>query len=111
MQVLARVTTALLVTMSLLLTSGVSRADAQITKTRITDTAFVALPGNRIELRFDFDAPPPLPRSYMIENPARLVVDLWGATNGLGTKSIDIKSGQVDRVDLAEVFFRPEIGH
>ncbi|MCW8883856.1 MAG: type IV pilus secretin PilQ [Motiliproteus sp.] len=83
---------------ALVLFSGVSRAEVQI-----TDTAFVALPGNRMELRFDFNAPPPLPRSYMIEQPARVVLDLWGATNGLGTKNVDIKSGQVDSVSLAEV--------
>ncbi|MEH6625598.1 MAG: type IV pilus secretin PilQ family protein [Motiliproteus sp.] len=89
---------ALLALVALVLYSGVSRAEVQI-----TDTTFVALPGNRMELRLDFDAPPPLPRSYMIDDPARVVLDLWGATNGLGTKNVDIKSGQVDSISFAEV--------
>ncbi len=97
-QTFARLGTALLALVALMLYSNIGRAEIQI-----TDTAFVALPGNRMELRFDFDAPPPLPRSYMIENPARVVLDLMGVSNGLGTKSVDIKSGQVDSVNFAEV--------
>jgi len=84
--------------MLVLVFSSFARADVQI-----TDTSFVALPGNKMELRFDFDAPPPIPRAYMIENPARVVLDLWGVVNGLGTKSVDIKSGQLDSISFAEV--------
>lgn len=39
---------------------------------------FVALPGGKIELRFDFDSAPPSPQAYMINQPSRLVMDLWG---------------------------------
>lgn len=95
---LTRLMAAALVFTALLTVSSLSRADVQI-----IDTSFVSLPGNRIELRFDFDNPPPLPRSYMIENPARVVMDLPGVTNGLGSKHIDVKSGQLDSVSLAEV--------
>ncbi|WP_233153002.1 type IV pilus secretin PilQ [Motiliproteus sp. MSK22-1] len=92
------VLTCLVFTLSSITLSNKVQADATI-----TDTSFVALPGNKMELRIDFDAPPPIPRSYMIENPARVVLDLWGVKNGLGTKNLDIKSGQVDSVNLAEV--------
>ncbi len=94
----ARLGMALSIVMTMMLSSSVSRAEV-----RITDTTFVALPGNRMELKFEFDAPPPVPRAYMIEDPARVVLDLWGASNGLGTKSVDIKSGQVDSINFAEV--------
>lgn len=70
---------------------------------QIIDSTFVTLPGNKLELRLDFDAAPPLPRSYKIEQPARVVLDLHGASNGLNSKSIDIKTGLVDTLHLAEV--------
>ncbi|MEH6472837.1 MAG: type IV pilus secretin PilQ family protein [Halopseudomonas sp.] len=74
-----------------------------LAEVKIIDTAFVALPGNKLEVRIDFNEAPPLPRSYMIEQPARVVLDLLGTSNGLGTKSVDIKSGMVDTIHLAEV--------
>ncbi|WP_415893195.1 type IV pilus secretin PilQ [Neptuniibacter sp. PT8_73] len=63
---------------------------------------FVALPGGKVELRFDFDAAPPSPQAYMINQPARLVMDLWGVENSLGTRSLDVKTGQVDAVNFAQ---------
>lgn len=83
-----------------------SQARAEV---NITDTAFVALPGNKMEVRFDFDAAPPQPRSYQIEDPARVVLDLFDTANGLGTKNLDIKSGQVDSISFAEVKGRVRI--
>ncbi|WP_421868498.1 type IV pilus secretin PilQ [Motiliproteus sp.] len=74
-----------------------------LAEVQIIDSAFVTLPGNKLELRLDFDAAPPLPRSYKIEQPARVVLDLHGASNGLSSKSIDIKTGLVDTLHLAEV--------
>ena len=78
-------------------------AQTALAETKIIDTAFVSLPGNKVEVRIDFNDAPPLPRTYMIEHPARVVLDLLGTSNGLGTKSVDIKSGQVDTINLAEV--------
>lgn len=63
---------------------------------------FVALPGGKVELRFDFDAAPPSPQAYMINQPARLVMDLWGVENALGTRSLGVKTGQVDTVNFAQ---------
>ncbi|MEH6650294.1 MAG: type IV pilus secretin PilQ family protein [Motiliproteus sp.] len=74
-----------------------------LAEVRIIDTTFVTLPGNKLEVRFDFNEAPPLPRSYMIEQPARVVLDLIGTRNGLDSKSIEIKSGLVDTIHLAEV--------
>ena len=63
---------------------------------------FVALPGGKVELRFDFDAAPPSPQAYMINQPARLVMDLWGVENNIGSRSLDVKTGQVDSVNFAQ---------
>tara|TARA_Y100000782_G_scaffold20547_1_gene21819 strand:+ start:39302 stop:41395 length:2094 start_codon:yes stop_codon:yes gene_type:complete len=63
---------------------------------------FVALPGGKIELRFDFDSAPPAPQAYMINQPARLVMDLWGVENDLASRSLDVKTGSVDGVSFAQ---------
>lgn len=94
----------LLLTMMGLLLLSTARAEVQI-----VDTTFVSLPGNKMEVRFDFDAPPAAPRSYKIDSPARVVLDLFDTVNGLGTKSLDIKSGQVDSINIAEVKGRVRI--
>ncbi|MFT6914028.1 MAG: type IV pilus assembly protein PilQ [Motiliproteus sp.] len=87
-----------LVTLSCLLLTQTALAEIEI-----TGTTFVALPGNKLEVRIDFSAPPPVPRAYRIEQPPRVVLDLIGVSNGLNTKSIDIKNGMVDTLHLAEV--------
>jgi type IV pilus assembly protein PilQ len=66
------------------------------------DVNFVALPGGKIELRFDFDSAPPSPQAYMINQPARLVMDLWGVENDLASRSLDVKTGGVDGVSFAQ---------
>ncbi|MEH6823836.1 MAG: type IV pilus secretin PilQ [Motiliproteus sp.] len=87
-----------LVTLACLLLTQTALAEV-----KIISTAFVALPGNKLEVRIDFSDAPPPPRTYMIEKPARVVLDLLGTTNGLDTKSVDIKSGVVDNIHLAQV--------
>lgn len=89
---------------TLVLLSMPARAEVQI-----IDTAIVSLPGNKMEIRFDFDAPPETPRGYKIESPARVVLDLFDTVNGLGTKSLDIKNGIVDSINIAEVKGRVRI--
>lgn len=69
---------------------------------QLQDSSFVALPGNKLEVRLDFDQPPPSPKAYMIESPPRLVMDFWGVANDLGVRQLDIKSGQVDSLSFAQ---------
>jgi len=68
----------------------------------LKDSSFVALPGHKLEIRLDFNMPPPSPRAYVIDSPPRLVLDLAGASNDLGRRQLDIKTGQVDSLSLAE---------
>ncbi|MBS97871.1 MAG: pilus assembly protein PilQ [Oceanospirillaceae bacterium] len=69
---------------------------------QLTDTSFVALPGNRLEVKLDFDQSPPAPRAYMIDSPPRLILDFQDASNQVGARQVDIKSGQVDSINFAE---------
>jgi len=68
----------------------------------LTGANFVALPGKKVELRFDFDAPPPTPKSYQIDQPPRIVMDLWGVQSDLNQKSLDVATGVVKQVRLAQ---------
>jgi type IV pilus assembly protein PilQ len=68
----------------------------------LKDASFVSLPGSKIEVRLDFDIAPPVPKAYMIESPPRLVMDFWGAQNGMDTKTLSVKSGDVDSLHFAE---------
>jgi type IV pilus assembly protein PilQ len=63
---------------------------------------FVSLPGGRVELRFEFDSAPAEPQAYMINSPSRLVLDMWGASNGLDSRALDVKTGLVDVVNFAQ---------
>lgn len=71
-------------------------------ETLMKQVNFVALPGGGVELRFDFDAAAPEPQSYLINEPARLVMDLWDVKNDLSTRVLDVKTGQVNSVSFAQ---------
>ncbi|KEA65082.1 Type IV pilus biogenesis protein PilQ [Marinobacterium lacunae] len=88
---------AVLAALTVSFTAPVWAQDAQL-----KDSSFVALPGNKLEVRFDFDQPPPAPKAYMIDSPPRLVLDFWGVSNELGTRQMDVQSGQVDSLSFAQ---------
>ena len=70
---------------------------------KLMSSSFVALPDNKLEVRFDFDVPPSVPKSYMTNSPARLVLDMWGVENTQDNRSLDVGSGNVDNVNFAQV--------
>ncbi len=49
----------------------------------LKDIDFSQLPGERFEVRMAFDAPPPEPKGYTIEKPARIVLDFPDVVSGL----------------------------
>jgi type IV pilus assembly protein PilQ len=52
----------------------------------LQDIGFAELPGDRFEIRLDFDALPAEPAGYTIEQPARIVLDFPGVDNALPEK-------------------------
>mgnify|MGYP000097224261 CR=1 FL=1 len=86
--------------LALLMLSVASTASAELL---LKEANFVALPGKKVELRFDFDAPPPLPKSYQIDRPSRIVMDLWGVTSDLAEKNLAVATGVVKGVSFAQV--------
>ncbi|TWC16475.1 MULTISPECIES: type IV pilus secretin PilQ [unclassified Pseudomonas] len=61
-----------------------------------------ALPGGRVELKLTFDGPPPTPRGYTTEQPARIALDLPGVTNQLARKTQDLGSGNARNATVVE---------
>lgn len=70
---------------------------------KLMESSFVALPDNKLEIRFDFDVPPALPKSYMTNSPARLVLDMWGVENTQSSRLLSVESGNVDKINFAQV--------
>ncbi|WP_417583003.1 type IV pilus secretin PilQ [Nitrincola sp.] len=69
---------------------------------RLTKTEFVSLPGQGVEVRMEFDTPPAVPSSYMIDSPPRLVMDFNGVVNDIGQRNISVNTGIVDSVNFAQ---------
>lgn len=61
-----------------------------------------SLPGDRVELRLDFDGPVAEPRSYSIERPARIALDLNGVSNGLKFKNRELSAGNARQLTVLE---------
>ena len=49
----------------------------------LNEINFSQLPGERFEVRMSFDSPPPEPKGYTIEKPARIVLDFPDVVSGL----------------------------
>ncbi|WP_223511675.1 type IV pilus secretin PilQ [Pseudomonas sp. GL-R-26] len=61
-----------------------------------------ALPGDRVELKLSFDAPPPVPHGYTTDSPARIALDLPGVTSQLASKTRDLGSGNARSATVVE---------
>ena len=61
-----------------------------------------ALPGDRIELKLSFDGPPPQPKGYTTESPARIALDLPGVASQLASKNVDLGSGNARTATVVE---------
>ena len=59
----------------------------------LQDLSFATLPGGGVEVQFSFDGPAPNGRSYSIENPARITLDLDRVTNALTKRYFEINAG------------------
>jgi len=63
---------------------------------------FASLSGNRVEMRLDFNGTPPAPRSYTIDEPARITLDLFDVSSGLESKYHSLGNGNARSVTVLE---------
>jgi len=75
----------------------------------LTGIDFASLPGDGTEIKLLFDAVPPEPRSYTIEQPARIALDLHGVSNGLAEKNHPISKGNTQSVTVLEASGRTRV--
>jgi type IV pilus assembly protein PilQ len=70
---------------------------------------FSSLPGDKTEIRMDFDGMPPAPTGYTIEEPARIALDLVGVTSGLDSKYHPLGIGNARSVTVVEAGDRTRV--
>lgn len=63
---------------------------------------YSVLPGNQLEMRFELDKPIAKPRTFNIQNPARIALDLPDTRNRTGKRSISVDTGVTDSINIAE---------
>ncbi len=68
----------------------------------VKEISFSSKPGSKFEIRLDFDGPPPQPKSYTIEKPARISMDLVGVTSDLDQKKFALPYGNATGVVVLE---------
>ena len=75
----------------------------------LQDVSFSSLPGERLEVTLQFDAPPPEPTSYTIERPARIAVDLKDTNSALSARSLSLGSGNAQSMTVIETSDRTRL--
>jgi len=92
-----------LITLSLVIVLAVigGRVDAASERT-LKSVSYSVLSGEGVQLRLQFDGPPPPPKAFTIENPARISLDFPNTRNGLKKRFQDIGVGMVRSVSTAE---------
>lgn len=63
---------------------------------------YSVLPGNRLELRFELEKPVSDPRTFSIQEPARIALDLPDTRNRTGERSIAVDTGVTESINIAE---------
>ncbi len=59
---------------------------------------FANLPGDSIEIQLTFDSAPPEPTGFVLDNPARISLDLLGVSSGLAQQRFNIDSNNAQSV-------------
>lgn len=90
------------------LTAGVSLAQAQ-QATNLQSISFANIPGDNIEVRLDFDGQPPEPTGFVLDDPARVSIDLAGVRSALGQRQFAIESNNAQSVMVLETADRTRL--
>jgi len=95
---------------SMLLMAGIAFASQQLyAANALLDVSHVALPGNKQQLALTLSGPAEIPKSFTIDNPARIALDLPDTTNDLDTKRVAISAGLLRNVTTVEAGGRTRV--
>jgi type IV pilus assembly protein PilQ len=64
----------------------------------LNSIGFANLPGDSIEIQLSFDSTPPDPSGFVLDNPARISLDLVGVSSGLAQQRFNIDSNNAQSV-------------
>lgn len=64
----------------------------------LNSIGFANLPGDSIEIQLTFDSTPPDPTGFVLDNPARISLDLLGVSSGLAQQRFNIDSNNAQSV-------------
>lgn len=78
-------------------------------KVRMETIEFSQLPGDKIEIKMNFDGSPPAPTGYTIEQPARIALDLLDVSSGLSQKVHTLGGGNARTVTVVEAGDRTRV--
>ena len=78
-----------------LIVSAASLAQESVT---LDSIGFANLPGDSIEIQLTFDSEPPEPSGFVLDNPARISLDLLGVSSGLSQQRFNIDSNNAQSV-------------
>ncbi|MFT4813271.1 MAG: type IV pilus assembly protein PilQ [Paracoccaceae bacterium] len=84
--------------MLIALTFGVSSNSYAQQSITLDSIGFANLPGDSIEIQLTFDSVPPEPSSFVLDNPARISLDLDGVASGLAQQRFNIDSNNAQSV-------------
>ncbi|MEZ5490353.1 MAG: type IV pilus secretin PilQ [Gammaproteobacteria bacterium] len=65
---------------------------------RLESIGFASLAEDSVEIRLGFDGAPPQPDGFVLDNPARISIDLPGVASGLSQQRYNIESNNADSV-------------
>ena len=88
----------LLFLLAMLLSNHALAADITLLKFSVKQIA----PG-KLELKMQFDAPPPIPTAFVLKAPDRVLIDLWGVENGTAEKKFPIHQQSLRSLELVQV--------
>ncbi|MBZ2189299.1 type IV pilus secretin PilQ [Alcanivorax sp. JB21] len=77
-------------------------ASAAVNAAVLQDVSYTTLPGNRVEVRLNFDGTPPENHSYSIEKPARIALDLMDTQSGLSERNFNLGMGNARSITVVE---------
>jgi len=79
----------------LLQVTGLAQAQQSVS---LDSIGFANLPGDSIEIQLNFDSAPPEPTGFVLDNPARISLDLLGVSSGLSQQRFNIDSNNARSV-------------
>ncbi|MCJ8299468.1 MAG: type IV pilus secretin PilQ [Pseudomonadales bacterium] len=87
-----------MLSLAMMLSNHALAADVLLLKFAVKQVA----PG-QLELKMQFDAPPPIPTAFVLKSPDRVLIDLWGVENGTGEKTFPINQQSLRSLELVQV--------